>query len=134
MPLGDTDFRSRFFTLQLAGDDSEITAIRFSESHLSEEDNIEILGTELFSLVEKYHRDKIILNTEVVEYVTSSVLGKIITLHRKLRRIDGRLVLCGVRNTFADVLRTSRLFDYFEIVDTFDDAIAAFSSDPPDEG
>ena len=45
--------------------------------------------------------------------------------HRKLHRRDGRLVICHLTSGVLEVMHTSRLIDYFHVVDDFDAAIQA---------
>lgn len=120
-----SEFNPRFFTLEPLDDGSEITVVRLAESHMTEEYNTLEFGVELLALVDQYDCGKIALNVDTLEYATSSVIGKIITLHRKLGRKNGRLVICCVRDSFDVVLHTSRLDDYFDIVDSEDAAIQA---------
>ena len=63
-----------------------------------------------------------------VEYVTSSVLGKLITLHRKLHRNKGKLVLFGLSPGVDSILRTSKLLTYFSVAESCDAAIAQLAS------
>ncbi len=112
MPLSEP--QPAFFTLQQQG---EIVIARFVVANLNDEENIDQLGQELFTLVDQYGFLKVALNLGVVEYVTSSVLGKFITLHRKLHRVDGKLVICGLQKIVADVMRTSKLSQYFNVAD-----------------
>lgn len=90
---------------------------------LTEEENIDQLGQELFALAEQFNFRKVVLNMKAVEYLTSSVLGKMISLHRKLHRREGKLVICGVCNVVADILKSSRLEEYFNIASDVDAAI-----------
>jgi anti-sigma B factor antagonist len=96
-------------------------------SHLTEEENIEQLGRELFALVEQYDCRKVVLDLAAVSYATSSVLGKMISLHRKLHRNEGRLVMCSVRDELRRVLQSSRLIDYFHVADDLESALATFA-------
>jgi anti-sigma B factor antagonist len=105
-----SDFAPTYFEL---AHDRDITIARFTIPRLTEDENIERIGHELFLLVEQYDRRKLVLNLSDVEYLTSSALGKMITLHRKLHRQQGRLVICHMLPEIQEVLRTSRLIDYF---------------------
>ena len=51
----------------------------------------------MFALVEQFDKQKVVLSLSSVEYLTSSVLGKLITMHRKLHRKKGRLILCDLQ-------------------------------------
>jgi len=96
--------------------------VTFVHSQLTDEDNIEQLGEALFALLEKGSRLRIILDLSQLDYVTSSVLGKFITLHRRLHRQGGALALCCMQPNVRETLRASRLLDYFQTAETVDAA------------
>lgn len=106
-----TDFDPVYFRLDIDGD---IAVATFQKEQFTEEDNLEQFGDDLFALVDQYQFRKVILQLTPVRFVTSSVLGKFITLHRKLGRKDGQLVLCNIHHDLEDVLNTSRLLTYFK--------------------
>lgn len=105
-----TDFDPAYFQLEVDGD---VAIAMFQKEQLTEEDNLEQFGQELFALVDQYQFRKVIVRLTPVRFVTSSVLGKLITLHRKLGRNDGQLVLCDIHDDLKEVLNTSRLLTYF---------------------
>lgn len=96
--------------------------VRFRDERLTDDDNIEQIGHELFSLIDQYHCRKVILDLTGLKMMTSSVLGKMITMHRKLHREDGKLVVCNIGDYVSEILKTSRLHDYFNLAS--DDAAA----------
>jgi len=104
------EYDPAYFHLEVDGD---IVIATFQKEQITEEDNLEQLGQELFSLVDQYHFRKVIVQLTPVRFVTSSVLGKLITLHRKLGRNDGQLVLCNLHDDLQEVLSTSKLLTYF---------------------
>ena len=109
--------------------DGEITIVRLTQSHLTDEDNIEVFGNELTNLVEHYNYNKIVVDVVNVVYVTSSVLGKLITLHRRLGRLeDGRMIICNIGPELMEVLETSRLHSYFSIAEDVPSAIRQMQS------
>ena len=121
-----TDYAPSFFTLEHRDD---VSIARFVLSRVTDEENIEQLGHELYQLVEQYDRRRLVLHLDSVEYVTSSVLGKFITLHRRIHRRNGRLVLCGPTQVVRDALRVSRLIDYFHVTDDLPQALEAVRHD-----
>ena len=56
----------------------EITVVTFNDSKILNEQEIQELGQELYDLVEKDGRKKIILNFGAVEFLSSAALGKLI--------------------------------------------------------
>lgn len=103
--------------------------VRIKKTRLTEEENIEQFGHELANLAEHYGYEKVVLNMEPVIYLTSSILGKIITLHRKMHRKQGQLILCQLTPEVRQVVEASGLKAYFNIEETEADAIAKFSEE-----
>ena len=120
-----SDSSNSYFTLEEQGD---VLVVSFKSRLLNDEENIEQLGQELFSLVEQSSWLKLVLDLSKVDYLTSSVLGKLITLHRKLHRSQGKMVLIGLTEGVDAILRTSKLLTYFAIADSRDAAIAQLAS------
>ena len=118
--MGLEDFNSRFFQ---ADTSSGSVVATFFPGRLDEEHNVEELGQSLFQLIDQYGYRQVALDLTQTSFVTSAVLGKLITLHRRLHRADGRLVLCGLQQPVETVMRRSNLLSYFQVVDSRDDAI-----------
>lgn len=102
----------------------DVLIVKFTMKLLNDEENIEQLGQELFALVEQYNRLKVALDMSQVEYLTSSVLGKLITLHRKLHRSQGRLALFSLSSGVEGILRTAKLLTYFTVAPDRNAAVA----------
>lgn len=114
------DFDPTYISLYEQGD---IVVAAFAIDQVTEDDNVELLGRELFTLTDQLDVKKVILSLHNVKRVTSSVLGKLITLHRKLHRHSGRLILCNIQGEVAAVVHTSRLWNYFQITDDLEGAL-----------
>ena len=119
------DLTTTYTTLEERDD---LLIVGFKMRMLNDEENIEQLGQELFALVEQSNWLKLVLDLAKVDYLTSSVLGKLITLHRKLHRSQGKMVLIGLTEGVDSILRTSKLLTYFAIADSRDAAIAQLAS------
>ena len=117
MPFAD--FHPAYFGVR---EDGDVVIACVTVPQLTEEENIEQMGQEFFSLVGQYECRRLVVDLSQVEYATSAALGKLITLHRRLHRSDGQLVLCGIRGTLADILTTSRLLDYFNVAEDAEQA------------
>ena len=118
--MGLEDFTSRFFEADAS---SGSVVATFFPGRLDEEHNVEELGQSLFQLIDQYGYRQVALDLTQTSFVTSAVLGKLITLHRRLHRADGRLVLCGLQQPVETVMRRSNLLSYFQVVNSRDDAI-----------
>ena len=125
-------FESHYFTFEFLED---IVVARCNLPWLSDEQNIEALGQELLLLIGKYECRRLILNLADVEYMTSSMIGRLIRVHRQLHRDGGKLVLCQLNPTVTDALNTSHLLNYFHSAQTVEDAALMFgeAADVPRE-
>ena len=119
-----TNYQSSFLTLE---DRDRVVVARITRAQLSEEENIDVFGKELVDLVEQFGCRKVVLSLENVTYISSAALGKLITLHRRLHRKDGQLVLCGALHSVKEVLAASRLHEYFTVADDVDSALSLMS-------
>lgn len=120
------DFQPYYLDLE---DRDGILVVSFRRTHLNEEENIEQLGQELVTLVEQFNVRQMVLKTDNILQATSSVLGKMIKLHRLLHRLEGQLIVCGPKGVFQETLETSRLITYFNVCDTVEEAIAELQAE-----
>lgn len=118
-------FESHYFTFEAV---ENVIVGRCVLSNLSDEENIEAVGQELMTLIDKYECRELILDLSNVEYMTSSMVGKMIKAHRQLHRDNGKLVLCNLNPTVHDILNTSHLLNYFHTARNIPDAATMFES------
>lgn len=102
---------------------SDVTIAKFIDKKILDEGNIQIIGTQLFGLVDEDGRKKIILDFSNVEYLSSAALGKLITLDKKAK---GKLKLCSIRPDIYEVFAITRLNQLFDIAETQEAALEGF--------
>jgi anti-anti-sigma factor len=123
-----SEYLPRYFSVTEFDD---VVVATFGMTQINDEANIEELGHELFALVDQYDCRKVVLNMSKVDYITSSVVGKIITMHRKLHRMDGKLVVAALTKGVHDVLSASRLLTYFVVAATEQEAVDSLRAKTP---
>src|SRR6202035_5986825 len=96
-------------------DYGEITVVNFIDRKILDEQNIQKIGEDLFSLVDELGRRKILLNFGNVEYLSSAALGKFITLNKKVNAAGGRLILCNIDPQIYEVFEITKLNKLFNI-------------------
>ena len=104
----------------------DVTVVRFNDKKIVEDINIEELGRELFRLIEEDKRKKLLLNFSSVDFLSSSALGKLITLEKKVRAHGGVLKLSNIRPEIYEVFTITKLDRLFDIKDDEADALAVF--------
>jgi anti-anti-sigma regulatory factor len=86
---------------------------------LSQEDwdskAIWVLFDELFELALEHGQPNLYVDFGNVRRLAGIVFGKLITLDRKLREVDCRLVLCNVEQALYQSFRAARLTENLEI-------------------
>lgn len=107
-------------------EDGEVTIVRFADGKILDASNIEELGAQLFSLVEKENRKKLLLNFQSVEFLSSAALNKLIILDKKMKGTGGNLKLCSLRPEILEVFVITRLNQLFEIADDERTALDSF--------
>lgn len=103
---------------------ANVTVIRFQDQKIIDPEAIQELGQELFDLVERDDRKKMVLNFENVEFLSSAALGKLITFEKKSKRNDAKLILTNISPEIYQVFAITNLDKLFQIKDTEADALA----------
>src|ERR1700740_3804564 len=90
-------------------DIGDVTVVKFADKKILDEQHIQIIGEQLFSLVDELGRRKILLNFRNVEYLSSAALGKFITLNKKVNASGGKLILCHIDPQIYEVFEIPTL-------------------------
>ena len=110
-------------------DIGDVTVVNFVDRRILDEQNIQIIGEQLFSLVDEVGRRKILLNFGNVEFLSSAALGKLITLNKKLMALKnegGQLILCNIDPQIHEVFEITKLDKFFKIMKEEQAALQAF--------
>lgn len=107
-------------------DIGDITVVHFIDKKILDEQNIQIIGDQLFELVDKFGRGRLLLNFGNVEYLSSAALGKLITLHKKVNTARGKLILCNIDPQIREVFEITKLDKIFTIQRDEQTALQAF--------
>ncbi|MDA0836031.1 MAG: STAS domain-containing protein [Planctomycetota bacterium] len=101
----------------------DVTVAKFVDKKILDETNIQIIGNQLFGLVDEDGRTKIVLDFTNVEYLSSAALGKLITMDKKVKKVKGKLRLCCIRPEIYEVFAITKLNKLFDIRDTQESAL-----------
>lgn len=104
----------------------DVTIATFLDKKILDENNIQLIGSQLFALVEEDGRKRIVLDFANVEYLSSAALGKLITMDKKVKGSGGKLRLCAIRPDIYEVFAITKLNKLFDIKDTQEDALQGF--------
>ncbi len=107
-------------------DIGDITVVNFLDKKILDDQNIQMIGEQLMSLVDELGRSKVLLNFGNVEFLSSAALGKLVLLNRKLSEVDGKLVLCNIDAQIYEVFEITRLNKVFTIAKDEQSGLQAF--------
>ena len=105
-------------------DSGKVTVVTFNDSKIIDEAEIQEFGQELYDLVEREGKKKIILNFGNVEFLSSAALGKLIGFDRRVKQHGAELVLSNIRPEIYEVFAITKLTKLFKIKDDEADALA----------
>ena len=118
-----TQPKRKRLTLEEVGD---VTVVSFVDKKILDEQNIQIIGEQLFDLVDNQGKKKILLNFSNVEFLSSAALGKLITLNKKAQTSGGKLVMCNIVKEIYEVFAITKLDKLFKIYKDEQAALQAF--------
>ena len=110
-------------TLSESGD---VTVVKFTNSKIIDEEQIQQFGEELLSLVTKDNRQALLLNFDGIEFLSSAALGKLIKLDKTLKAAGGKLKLACIRPELKEVFSITKLDQMFDIKESESAALSAF--------
>jgi anti-sigma B factor antagonist len=97
-------------------DVGDVTLVRFLDRRILAEQDIQIIGEQLFGLVENLGRRQILLDFSAVEFFSSAAAGKLIALAKKVQAVRGKLAFCGIDPEIYEVFEITRLEKFFGII------------------
>src|SRR6201997_3552029 len=93
----------------------DVTVVSFMDRKILDEQNIQIIGEQLFGLGDESGRKKLLLNFGNVEYMSRAALGKLSTLHENAHAAGRKCGLCNTAPQIREVFEITNLDKLFVI-------------------
>ena len=103
-----------------------VTVATFTDRKILDEQNIQVMGDQLFRLVDEKGRKDLVLNFANVEFMSSAALGKLMTLRKKVQEAGGKLVLCNIDPRIYEVFTITKLDKLLTICGDEQEALQKF--------
>ena len=94
-----------------------------TDEKILDEDQLQGLEGSFLPLIKQNPKIQLIIDFSNVKFLTSSVLGLLIRISKKVTEAEGKLRLCSIAPKIMDVFRITRLDKIFEIMSDVDDAM-----------
>jgi anti-sigma B factor antagonist len=119
------DFR-RIKVSAVPGATGEISIVKFNDRRIIEAASIQEMGEELARLVEKEGAKAMVLNFGTVDFLSSAALNQLIKLVPKVKAVQGKMRLCGLKPEIKEVFEITKLDKLFDIKADETAALAGF--------
>ena len=104
-----------------------LTVAELVEKKLLDEVTIGRIGEQLNALAARDDRPRFVVDFSGVAQMSSSALGMLITLHKRIREKGGQLRLCCIQPAIYEVFVITRLNEIFTICQTRQEAVDSLS-------
>ena len=105
----------------------KVIVVQLTDRKILDEMNIMRIGDDLNGLVAESDTPQLVIDFSQVGHMSSSALGMLITLHKRIREKDGQLRLCCIQPSIYEVFVITRLNEIFQICQSRQEALADIS-------
>lgn len=104
----------------------DVTLVSIRESSILDGTALETIAEQLYPLIDDQARRKIILDFSRVRFLSSSMIGVLLSLHGKAQAVKGKVIICGLQPSIRKVFTVSKIDKILEVADTEADALRMF--------
>ena len=104
----------------------EVLIVYFNDARILDATEIDEVKREVVALIQKAEDGKMLLNFQEVRFMSSSMLGALVTVSKKCKAAEVKLKLSNIADDLMQVFTMTRLDKLFEFHDDESDALAAF--------
>ena len=105
---------------------ADVLIISFDEARILDEGRIRGLGKEMLDILGKSEQEKVVLDFRTVEFMSSVMLGTLVSFNKKCKEFKAKLKLCSIVPEIREVFKITRLDKIFDIQSDVDSAVSAF--------
>lgn len=99
--------------------------VQITDHKILDEVSISQLGEQLNALVKQAEIPSVVIDFTNVAHMSSSALGMLITLHKRICEKKGQLRLCNIQPSIYEVFVITRLNEIFQICQSRAEALAS---------
>ena len=104
----------------------DVLIVYFNDARILDATEIDQVKRDLVGLIVKAEDGKMLLNFQDVRFMSSSMLGALVTVSKKCKAAEVKLKLSNIAADLKEVFTMTRLDKLFEFHDDETDALAAF--------
>lgn len=106
----------------------EVEVIEFIDRSILEQRNINKVEAELIALAERSGWPRFVISFAGVKSISSSVLGMLMSVNKKVRSLKGEIRLSNIHPQIAEVFKLTKLDTVLKVFDSTDKALEKFGN------
>jgi len=103
-----------------------ISIVELLAEEILDEGTISTISESLFAVVEDHAPVRLLLSFERVKHLSSSALGTLIRLNKRIDETGGKLRLCEIKKNLYEIFTITKLNKLFDIFEDRETAIKSF--------
>lgn len=104
----------------------DVTIVNFIDASILDMAHIQKIADELYSLVDERDKRKLILDFSAVKFLSSQMLGVLLTMQKKVKGLKGKMCFCSLKPELQKVFQITGLEKLFEFYGDETKALNAF--------
>ena len=116
------DYGKRIVVSSLGG----ITLVALQDEEILDESTINEIAEALFTVVKDKAPVRLVLSFVKVKFLSSSALGTLIRLNKRVEESKGKLKLCDIKDNLYEIFIITKLNKLFDIYEDKETAMGSF--------
>lgn len=106
----------------------DVTIVELTDRKILDEMSISQISEALSEIIAEFDGVRLVLDFANVDHMSSSALSMLITLNKRARQSNGKLVLCNISPPIYEAFTITRLNEVFKTCSDRSEAVAEASS------
>ena len=104
----------------------DVTVAALRVASIQDERTIINLANTLYELIDEKAVNRLIVDFKTVSFLSSQMIGVLVTLHKKCKAVGGQVVIVGLRPNLLNIFRITKLDKILAFAKDENDAISKF--------
>ncbi len=105
----------------------DVVIVKLLDEEILEEGTINSITDSLLALIEDNPRINLLVSFANVKHFSSSGLGMLIRMHKRVEESKGKLRLCEIQPTLYEIFVITKLNNLFAIFEDMENAVNSFN-------
>lgn len=101
----------------------DVLVIDFAETRILDQETVHAVEAELTRIAEDAEQDKILIDMNRIELMTSMMIGEFIKFNTRCKELDKRVMFCNLTSQITELFRITRLDTIMEMGGSREEAL-----------